>query len=313
MFLLSTVIVSTSNNTAYACDCLPPGSHDERMESYDVIFSGKVINIEKEQEMYGTASIGTLFFTFDVYKILKGDKKETMTVWVDELSSCGYFFEENKEYAVYAYKSVDHVENLSTSICSGTGPLTDAVEGFTEFGTGHSMKPEINSEFLPPLKQFKNGLHVNEIQCNDDLHLMIKHDGIPACVKTKSVEKLNERGWILVVASTLQIEKENKYTIDSFEIPYSITGANLSKIISDTEAFSLIINLENSIDDGELVITIPRELLGATHESGDDIDFFVLVDQEEIDFDEDKNSIERTLTIQFEKGAHVIEIIAPFW
>ncbi len=312
VFLLSIVLVTSGNDLAYACSCMQPLSPDEEMENFDVVFSGKVTKVEEKQDGFWNQSTGTKISTFDVYTIWKGDKKDTMTVWTDELSSCGVFFEENKEYVVYAFTSSDYGDNLSTSICSRTGFLSDAIEEFDELGPGYSPKFDIG-RLLPPLKQLMTGVPAEKIQCNEGLNHIIKYDGTPACLKSKSIEKLNERGWILEVVNTLQIEKEGKYPIDSFEIPYTITGANLYKIISDTEASLLIINLENAIDDGELVITIPRELLDATHESGVDIDFFVLVDEEEIEFDEEKNSIERTLTIQFDSGAHLIEIIAPFW
>lgn len=47
-----------------------------------------------------------------------------------------------------------------------------------------------------PLKQFKSGIPLNEIQCKKDLELIIKSkDGSPACVKPPTAEKLIKRGW----------------------------------------------------------------------------------------------------------------------
>jgi predicted secreted protein with PEFG-CTERM motif len=46
--------------------------------------------------------------------------------------------------------------------------------------------------------------------------------------------------------------------------------------------------------------------------NGDDDDFFVLVDAEEMDFDETKTSTERTLVIPFFDGTEEIEIIGTF-
>jgi predicted secreted protein with PEFG-CTERM motif len=52
-------------------------------------------------------------------------------------------------------------------------------------------------------------------------------------------------------------------------------------------------------------------VLDATINGGDD-DFFVLVDGEEVDFDEITTSTHRTLTIAFPVGAEEIEIIGTF-
>jgi len=58
-----------------------------------------------------------------------------------------------------------------------------------------------------PLQQFKSGISVNEIQCKENLQLIIKSsDGSPACVKPKTIEKLVARGWAL-----------DESSIDSFE------------------------------------------------------------------------------------------------
>ena len=47
-----------------------------------------------------------------------------------------------------------------------------------------------------PLKQFKKGISVNQIQCRDDLVLMIKKsDSTPSCVNSSTSEKLISRGW----------------------------------------------------------------------------------------------------------------------
>lgn len=48
---------------------------------------------------------------------------------------------------------------------------------------------------LSPLKQFKMGIPTGDIQCKENLVLIQKYDGSPACVKSITVDKLHERGW----------------------------------------------------------------------------------------------------------------------
>jgi len=51
---------------------------------------------------------------------------------------------------------------------------------------------------VSPLKQFKSGIAINEIQCEESLILVTKHDGSPACVKPLTAEKLIQRGWGII-------------------------------------------------------------------------------------------------------------------
>jgi predicted secreted protein with PEFG-CTERM motif len=95
-----------------------------------------------------------------------------------------------------------------------------------------------------------------------------------------------------------------------FSVGYSITGGSITSIAPDDEANSLIITID-STDDGQLTITLPRALIDAKIGSEDD-DYFVLVDGEEVGFEETTTSKDRTLTIQFPSGAEEIEIIGTF-
>ena len=48
---------------------------------------------------------------------------------------------------------------------------------------------------IPPLKQFKNNIPIENIHCKERLILIQKYDGSPACVTLESSFKLSERGW----------------------------------------------------------------------------------------------------------------------
>ena len=78
----------------------------------------------------------------------------------------------------------------------------------------------------------------------------------------------------------------------------------------DVNANSLIIAID-ATDDGSLTITIPRSVLLA-ETNGEDDDLFILIDGEEVDFDETISSTDRTLTIPFPAGAETIEIIGTW-
>ncbi len=92
-----------------------------------------------------------------------------------------------------------------------------------------------------------------------------------------------------------------------FMVSYKITGGKLVSITPDVASHSLTIAITAN-QDGSLVITLPRALIDAKTGDQDDT-FFVLVDGEEVDFEEITTSTDRTLTIQFPAGAEEIEII----
>ncbi|MEX0656070.1 MAG: plastocyanin/azurin family copper-binding protein [Nitrosopumilaceae archaeon] len=96
-----------------------------------------------------------------------------------------------------------------------------------------------------------------------------------------------------------------------FLLSYTITGGRVLSITPDVAANSLIIAID-STSNGQLTITLPRMLIDALLPSGNDDLFFVLVDGKERYYDETKTDLERTLTVNFERGTEEIEIIGTF-
>jgi len=108
----------------------------------------------------------------------------------------------------------------------------------------------------------------------------------------------------IVTATTITIQDSTDLIL------YEITNGKITNVIPDLDAVSLLIDIE-AIDDGSITLTIPRSVLDATINDNDD-EFFVLVDGEEVDFEEITTSTDRTLTIEFLAGSEQIEIIGTF-
>jgi hypothetical protein len=51
-----------------------------------------------------------------------------------------------------------------------------------------------NADIESPKKQLKKGIAVEEIQCNVERELVIRNNGMPACVKSETAEKMKEIG-----------------------------------------------------------------------------------------------------------------------
>ena len=102
---------------------------------------------------------------------------------------------------------------------------------------------------------------------------------------------------------------ENIVTVEgsSHSINYQIKGGDITSVVRDPGTSSLLIGLAGT-ENGQLTITIPRDLLDARIENKDH-KFYVSIDGELVDFDEKSTISDRILTIEFSKGSEEIEII----
>ena len=105
-------------------------------------------------------------------------------------------------------------------------------------------------------------------------------------------------------------EKPTEESQVSVTLDHEISGGQVTSMTADGNQKSVIIEVD-SADDGQITITLPRDVVDATVGDEDD-EFFVLVDNEEVAFEETKTSTDRTLTIEVPAGTETIEIIGTF-
>jgi len=98
--------------------------------------------------------------------------------------------------------------------------------------------------------------------------------------------------------------------IDDREIVlnYDITGGSILDIYPESD--SLVVKM-NATEQGVLSINLPREIIDAKIGDKDDY-FYVLVDEEEVDFDEIATPAYRTISVWFSEDTDEIEIIGTF-
>ena len=92
-----------------------------------------------------------------------------------------------------------------------------------------------------------------------------------------------------------------------YSVDYRISSGQVTSAITNNDTNSIIIQL-NQVKEGELTIILPRELIDAKIGTDDD-SFFVVIDEEQVEYNEIPNPRERKLIIPFPDGAEVIEII----
>jgi len=110
--------------------------------------------------------------------------------------------------------------------------------------------------------------------------------------------------------SSSATEKTGVLSISGHMVSYTITGGTVSNGFTDQDTNSIIVSI-NTSSDGELTITLPRELIDVNTQSGDLDNFIILIDGVEVAFAETVRSLSRTLTIPLEGGDEEVEMHLP--
>ncbi len=120
-------------SSAYACKCIFPETAPAR-EAATAVFEGRVTAVE-EVPPEGEVGMGMKRVTLALVRTWKGlENKESVTVSTNASSaSCGYDFEPNTSYLVYAGGSE---AALDVSGCSRTRRMSDASEDLAVLGVG---------------------------------------------------------------------------------------------------------------------------------------------------------------------------------
>ena len=134
-----------------------------------------------------------------------------------------------KEVVVY-HKDVQLIDSAKFTV---TVPTSGTLREFGEYKvkvTGESAKGIFLSfeygilpkEFQTPLKQMRAGTDAIDVLCNEGLELVMKlSNGLPACVKPSSIEKMVERGWAIHVLPDYEKNENNNsvtFELGDFEV-----------------------------------------------------------------------------------------------
>ena len=126
----------------------------------------------------------------------------------------------------------------------------------------------VSGELESPRKQIKLGVAPEKITCNEGQILMLKSSGMPACVKSTSVEKLEDRGWIKIIQKFVSAEKEIE-TIPASSmsiVNYYITDQDLNLAHNAVETISAEGLLEFTINGAP--ISGPEKIIETGPDTG---------------------------------------------
>ena len=100
-----------------ACSCIAPPPPKEKLRTSGLVFRGTVINVKESRKTTGNFINYQNEIEFQSSKIWKGENSSKIILYTaSNGAACGYNFEKNKEYIIYAYKSGD---TYSTTSCNG--------------------------------------------------------------------------------------------------------------------------------------------------------------------------------------------------
>ena len=125
---------------AAACSCVPPPPPAEALESASAVFSAKVVSVEERfrESDYGRIPQRRVVLELDrVWKGCEAAEGEERPRRVELVTGsgggdCGYGFEEDGRYLVYAGQRGDGV--LTTGICTRTAKLESAGDDVAALG-----------------------------------------------------------------------------------------------------------------------------------------------------------------------------------
>ena len=110
-----------------------------------------------------------------------------------------------------------------------------------------------------------------------------------------------------ITSNVFQLKDPNSQ--QTFNVNYTISGGTLKTMTIDAQSLSVIASV-NSTSDGIITLQLPRALIDAKTNSGQDDAFIILIDGAEVKpQSESADNTFRNITIQFLKGDQDIEII----
>lgn len=113
------------------------------------------------------------------------------------------------------------------------------------------------------------------------------------------------------------VETKTDFEVDAgssgtFDVKYTIKGGTVKSMVVDSDMFAIKIQID-AIDDGTMILELPREFIDAKKQDGKDETFIILIDGMEVSYRESTSDSEfRVIEIDFEQGDSNIDIIGTY-
>jgi predicted secreted protein with PEFG-CTERM motif len=109
-----------------------------------------------------------------------------------------------------------------------------------------------------------------------------------------------------IIETVIPVDAGNSGT---FDVKYTISGGTVENIEIEPENLGLLVKI-NALDDGKIVLELPREFIDAEKQNGKDEKFIILINDAQTTYEEiQSDPTIRIIEINFEKGDSEIQII----
>ncbi|WP_100405542.1 hypothetical protein [Bacillus solitudinis] len=147
LMMIVSIVFPLFPTTGFACSCVVPPPVEELVGGDTVIFSGTVKKIEEESKYNPIqSSADRLAVLIEVDRTWQGLEDSQVIVYTAISSaSCGFNFQVNEQYLIYASENGDGYE---VSLCSRTALLANAQEDVDILGEGQapSVQQDLEAE-----------------------------------------------------------------------------------------------------------------------------------------------------------------------
>ena len=143
---LSMILSGIVPSAVYACSCARPQEANEQFSRSQQVFSGWVLDVKEQRHMNGSLTKAALF---EVSRVWKGSEESQIIIHTGSGGGdCGFHFEKNKSYLVYARPSTMYGDNelLITIICDRTSGLEQAQADLAVLGEGKAPTKQVHLE-----------------------------------------------------------------------------------------------------------------------------------------------------------------------
>jgi len=98
----------------------------------------------------------------------------------------------------------------------------------------------------------------------------------------------------------------------TFDVKYTIRGGTVENIEIEPENLGLLVKI-NSLENGKIILELPRESIDAEKQNGKDEKFIILINNAQTTYEEiQSDPTVRKIGINFEKGDSEIQIIGTY-
>lgn len=141
-------LMALNPTSGAACSCLEWPPPQQALQEYDGVFTARILTVDPIEPIQGDYPVG-IVYTAQLLGVWKGAEGPVVTLESGDPAMCGIWFEEGREYLLYAYEVFNDVgygpETYRVSNCYRWFHLEDAGPDLEALGEPQTVATERSS------------------------------------------------------------------------------------------------------------------------------------------------------------------------